>query len=71
MSKTKTTTVKTVRAELQKVGDKANKLYNETDDLTAAKIAIKAYNGSINAGRAQLIYKQMTGKPGTIAFFED
>ena len=70
MSKIKTVTVTDVRKELQKIGDKANNLYDSTSDLKAAQIALKAYNGSINAAKAQLIYKKMTGSPGRIAFFE-
>lgn len=71
MSKTKTTTVSTVRKQLQKIGDKANDIYKDTEDLRAANTALKAYNGAINASKAQLIYKKMTGKPGQIEFFEN
>jgi hypothetical protein len=55
----KTTTVSTVRSELQ------------IDDLKAAETALKAYNGAISAAKAHLIYKKLTGKPGQIDFFEE
>tara|TARA_R110000787_G_scaffold90130_5_gene190610 strand:- start:808 stop:1020 length:213 start_codon:yes stop_codon:yes gene_type:complete len=70
MSK-KTIKVSDVRKNLQDIGDKTSKLYNETDDLKAAQTAISAYGGAISAAKAQLIYKKMTGKPGQIEFFED
>lgn len=68
--KVKTDTVTDVREQLQKIGDKANNLYNDTDDLKAAQTALKAYNGAISAAKAHLIYKKLTGKPGKIDFFE-
>lgn len=67
----KTTTVTTVREEMQKIGDKTANLYAETNDLKAAEIALKAYNGAISASKAQLIYKKLTGTPGNIDFFEE
>jgi hypothetical protein len=67
----KTSTVSTVRKELQVIGDKAATLYNDTDDLKAAETALKAYNGAISAAKAHLIYKKLTGKPGQIDFFEE
>ena len=67
----KTTTISTVKDQLQKIGDKTATLYNSTEDLKAAETAIKAYNGAISAAKAQLIYKKLTGKPGQINFFEE
>ena len=69
-TKTKTVTVADVRNELLKIGDKTKDLYDSTQDLKAAQTALSAYNGAVGAGKAQLIYKKMTGKPGKIAFFE-
>jgi hypothetical protein len=46
-------------------------LYDDTADIKAAQTAISAYSAAINAAKAQLIYKKMTGKPGQIEFFED
>jgi hypothetical protein len=66
-----TTTVTTVRQEMQKIGDKTANLYAETSDLKAAEMALKAYNGAISAGKSQLIYKKLTGTPGIIDFFEE
>lgn len=66
-----TTTVTTVRQEMQKIGDKTSTLYAETNDLKAAEIALKAYNGAIGAAKSQLIYKKLTGTPGTLDFFEE
>ena len=60
-----------VREELQSIGDKANGLFEDNGDLKAAELALKGYNGAINAGKAQLIYKKLTGSPGKIEFFEE
>lgn len=62
--------VSQVREELQSIGDQANATYKDTGDLKAAEIALKGYNGAVQAGKAQLIYKKLTGKPGEIEFFE-
>lgn len=75
MSKNKKTVVQTegvteVREQLQAIGDKANGVYQDTGDLKAAEIALKGYNGAVQAGKAQLIYKKLTGSPGEIDFFE-
>lgn len=66
-----TTSVTSVRNNLQDIGDKTKKLYDDTADLKAAQTAISAYGGAISAAKAQLIYKKMTGKPGQIDFFEE
>lgn len=69
--KVATTTVTTVRKQLQTIGDLTATLYNQTGDLKAAQTALQAYNGAISASKAQLIYKKLAGKPAKIAFFED
>lgn len=69
--KVATTTITTVRKQLQSIGDKTAMLYNETNDLKAAQTALQAYNGAISASKAHLIYKKLVGKPAKIAFFED
>ena len=66
-----TTSVTSVRKNLQDIGDKTKKLYDDTADLKAAQTAISAYGTAIGAAKAQLIYKKMTGKPGQIDFFEE
>jgi succinate dehydrogenase/fumarate reductase flavoprotein subunit len=63
--------VSDVRKELQSIGDKTAGVFHNTSDLKAAQIALKAYNGAISAAKAQLIYKKLTGSPGSIDFFEE
>lgn len=70
VNSTETVTVDDVRIVCQKIGDKLTKTYNKTADIKAAQAAISAYGTAINAVRAQLIYKKMTGGPATIDFFE-
>jgi len=60
-----------VRDELQIIADKTAGLYADGNDLKAAELALKAYNGAVSAAKAQLIYKKLTGTPGSITFFEE
>ncbi len=60
-----------VRSKLTEIGDKASIKYEELEDLNAANIAIRAYAQVINAARAQIQYKKLTGTPNKIGFFED
>jgi hypothetical protein len=66
----KTETVSDVRRQLQNIGDTSINVFNNTSDLKAAELAMKAYNGAISAAKAQLIYKKLTGSPGSIEFLE-
>jgi len=69
--KSKTVKINDVRVQLLALGDKMNDLHDETNDLKAAELALKFYNGAIGASKQQIIYKKLTGKPGTIPFMED
>ncbi|MGK0174072.1 MAG: hypothetical protein ACI9AT_000435 [Ulvibacter sp.] len=60
-----------VRENLQDIGDKTKKKYDESGDLKAADLAIKAYGKAVNTAKAQLIYKNQTGSPEKISFFEE
>jgi len=57
--------------ELLNIADKTAMVYEQTKDLKAAELALKGYNGAINAKKAQLVYKKLTGSPGVIDFFEE
>ena len=70
-NKVKTDTISSVRKELQNIGDSAATVFNTTTDLKSAELAMKAYNGAVNAAKTQLMYKKMTGLPGSIGFFEE
>ena len=71
MSKvTQTVTVTDVRKQLQSIGDKVNDTFEKTEDINVALVAIKAYNGAINAAKTQLIYKKASGMPAKIPFLE-
>jgi FtsZ-binding cell division protein ZapB len=63
-----TINVSDVRKALQNMGDSNATLYNETQDLKVCQTAIKAYNSAINAAKAQLIHKKLTGLPVNIPF---
>ena len=52
------------------VGDKLLVQYEETKDLKVVQTALDAYKTAINASKAQLIYKKLTGKPNVMQFFE-
>lgn len=60
-----------IRRKLTEIGDKASIKYEELEDLNAANIAIRSYAQVINAARAQIQYKKLTGTPNKIEFFED
>lgn len=60
-----------VREKLTVIGDKSFDKYEQLGDLDAAHIAICAYAEVINAARAQIQYKKLTGTPDKIDFLED
>lgn len=70
INKTTTLTVDDIRRECQKIGDSLKTTYDLTGDIKAAQSAVSAYATAINAVKAQLIYKKLTGSPGKINFFE-
>jgi hypothetical protein len=52
------------------MGDKLATKFNEQKDLKVAQISLSAYKTAINAAKAQVIYKKLTGNPNAISFFE-
>jgi hypothetical protein len=69
--KIKSVTVSDVRVQLLNIADSTAMLYDKTDDLKAAELALKSYNGAVNAAKVQLMYKKLTGAPSMIDFLED
>ena len=69
--KIKSVNVSDVRVQLLNIADSTAMLYDKTDDLKAAELALKSYNGAVNAAKVQLIYKKLTGAPSMIDFLED
>lgn len=60
-----------VRTQLLNIADSTAAIYEETNDLKAAELALKSYNGAVNAAKIQLMYKKLTGAPSMIDFLED
>ena len=69
--KIKSVNVSDVRVQLLNIADATAMLYDSTDDLKAAELALKSYNGAVNAAKVQLMYKKLTGAPSMIDFLED
>lgn len=69
--KKQTDNVSDVRNQLLNIADKTAMIFENTDDLKAAELAVKSYNGAVNAAKVQLIYKKLTGAPSVIDFLED
>jgi len=69
--KKQTDNVSEVRNQLLNIADKTAMIFENTDDLKAAELAMKSYNGAVNAAKVQLIYKKLTGAPSIINFLED
>lgn len=69
--KVKTETIAEVRTKLLNIADSTATVYEETNDLKAAELALKSYNGAVNAAKVQLMYKKLTGAPSMIDFLED
>jgi len=67
----KTDSISDVRNQLLNIADKTADIFNKTDDIKAAELAMKSYNGAVNAAKVQLIYKKLTGAPSMIDFLED
>lgn len=70
-TKNKTNNISEVREQLLKIADSTIEIYEKTDDLKAAELALKSYNGAVNAAKVQLMYKKLTGAPSMIDFLED
>ena len=71
MRKKQTDSISEVRNQLLNIADKTAMIFENTDDLKAAELALKSYNGAVNAAKVQLIYKKLTGAPSIIDFLED
>jgi len=69
--KKQTDNVSEVRNQLLNIADKTATIFENTDDLKAAELALKSYNGAVNAAKVQLIYKKLTGAPSMIDFLEE
>jgi len=69
--KMKTETISEVRIQLLNIADATATVYENTNDLKAAELALKSYNGAVNAAKVQLMYKKLTGAPSIIDFLED
>jgi hypothetical protein len=67
----KTDSISDVRTQLLNIADKTADIFDKTDDIKAAELAMKSYNGAVNAAKVQLIYKKLTGAPSMIDFLED
>lgn len=63
--------IKNIRKNLVEIGDSAKKKYDETLDLKAALIAVKAYSEVTKTVIAQIRYKEKTGYPIKIKFLEE
>ena len=53
------------------MGDSLKGIFDKTLDIKVAHESINAYRTAINAAKAQLIYKKLTGSPEIIQFFEN
>ena len=58
--KIKTQTIAEVRTQLLNIADSTANVYEDTNDLKAAELALKSYNGAVNAAKVQLMYKKLT-----------
>lgn len=66
-----TKTIKQLIANSVEIGDNFQKKAVEKMDIGCAKVANQAYTNAVRALSAQVIYKKLTGSPGTIEFLED
>ena len=58
------------RNKLLEIGDSVKKTYDETKDLKAALIAIRAYGEATKTAMVEIKYKHLTGKPETVEYLE-
>lgn len=68
--KIKTMNVTDVVTVTQEMGDTLAIQYHKSKDLKVAQTSLSAYKTAINAAKAQVIYKKLTGNPDRIKFFE-
>ena len=72
MAKTiKTEGVTDVINATRDLGDQFNNMYQKNKDLKVAALAFQGYKTAIQAAKAQVIYKKLTGNPGSIEFLEN
>jgi len=72
MAKTvKTQTVTDVINVTRDMGDQLNNMYQKNKDLKVAALALSGYKTAIQAAKTQVIYKKLTGNPGSIEFLEN
>ena len=72
MAKTvKTQGVTDVINATRDLGDQFNNMYQKNKDLKVAALAFQGYKTAIQAAKAQVIYKKLTGNPGSIEFLEN
>lgn len=57
-------------SKAKSTGDKLLLKFDETNNLSNVKYALSAYNTAVNAARAQLIYKKLTGDETIMPFFD-
>jgi hypothetical protein len=67
----KTTTVTDVINVTREIGDNLATKFENTGDIKVASASLDAYKTAISGSKTQLIYKKLTGKPGTIPFLEE
>ena len=63
--------IKINRDNLNQIGNKAKQAYDDTGDLKAALVAVKAYGEATKTAVAQVRYKSFTGLPVRINFLEE
>lgn len=65
------TKIKKIRENLIIIADIAKENYDDSKDLKAALVAIKAYSEVTKTAIAQVQYKKLTGMPIRVAFLEE
>jgi hypothetical protein len=53
------------------MGDQLNNMFQKNKDLKVAALALSGYKAAIQAAKAQVIYKKLTGSPESIEFLEN
>jgi hypothetical protein len=53
------------------MGDQLNNMFQKNKDLKVAALALSGYKAAIQAAKAQVIYKKLTGSPESIKFLEN
>jgi hypothetical protein len=53
------------------IGDQLNNMFQKNKDLKVAALALSGYKTAVQAAKAQVIYKKLTGSPESIEFLEN